>query len=109
MALRSIQRHAMGLRHIWIVDHAPSWLREDDRVRIVPRREFRAPKASRIALKVQWAFERLDLTERVAFGNDDYVLLSDYDIRSIPDYYRGTSGGPVPVAGTNSCARRTTL
>jgi orotate phosphoribosyltransferase len=89
MALRSIRRHALGVRHVWIVGHVPAWLREDDRVRLAHRREFRGPKASRIALKVQWAFEHLDLTECVAFWNDDYILLKDYDIRSIPDYYRG--------------------
>jgi len=88
-AIRSIEQHAIGLRHIVIVGAIPRWLRETERVRLVPLREFRCNKASRISLKVKWAFENLDLTERVAFWNDDYLMLRNFDIRAIPDYYRG--------------------
>jgi hypothetical protein len=88
-ALRSIEKHARGLRRVVIVGRIPGWLRETDRVRIVPREEFRANKASRISLKVLWALEHLDLTKRIAFWNDDYLMLRPFDLRGIPSYFRG--------------------
>lgn len=88
-AIRSIEQHAIGLRHIVIVGAIPRWLRETERVRLVSLREFKCNKASRISLKVKWAFENLGLTDRVAFWNDDYLMLRDFNIREIPNYYRG--------------------
>jgi hypothetical protein len=89
MAIRSIEKHAVGLRRIVIVGQIPAFLRETDRVQLVSLPEFKCNKASRISLKVRWAFEHLQLTDRVAFWNDDYLLLRDFDIRGIPDYYHG--------------------
>jgi hypothetical protein len=89
MAIRSIEQHAVGLRRIVIVGAIPPFLRETDRVQLVSLPEFKCNKASRISLKVKWAFEHLQLTDRVAFWNDDYLLLRDFDIRGIPDYYHG--------------------
>lgn len=88
-AIRSIEQHAIGLRRIVIVGQIPTFLRETDRVQLVSLPEFKCNKASRISLKVKWAFEHLALTDRVAFWNDDYLLLRDFDIRQIPDYYHG--------------------
>ena len=104
-ALRSIQRYATGWRHIVIVGHIPEFLRETDRIRLVWRREFRGNKASRISLKVQWAFENLDLTETVAFWNDDYLLIAPIDVRTIPNYYRGTLARK--ITGTSGSWQRT--
>jgi SAM-dependent methyltransferase len=89
IALRSIEQYASGLRRVVIVGHAPAWLRETDRVRIVRRKEWKCNKAARISQKVRWAFERLDLTDTIAFWNDDYALTNPVDIRRIPTYYRG--------------------
>ena len=89
IALRSIDRHALGLRCVVLIGAVPAWLRETDRLQIVRRDEFQTNKASRISLKVQWAFETLDLTQTVAFWNDDYVMLKPFDIRTIPPIYRG--------------------
>lgn len=89
MAIRSIEQHAIGLRRIVIIGAIPAFLRETDRVQLVSLPEFRANKASRISLKIQWAFEHLSLTDSVAFWNDDYLLLRDFDIRQIPNYYHG--------------------
>lgn len=94
MAIRSIERHAQGLRRIVVVGSIPKWLRETDRVLPVNLSEFRCNKASRISLKVKWAFEHLDLTDTVAFWNDDYILSQDTDLRTIPDYYHGSLGHP---------------
>jgi SAM-dependent methyltransferase len=90
IALRSIDQYASGLRRVVVVaSRVPPWLRETDQVKIVHRKEFRCNKAARISQKVRWAFERLDITETVAFWNDDYVLTAPVDIRRIPSYYRG--------------------
>jgi hypothetical protein len=89
MALRSIEQHAVGLCRVVIVGAIPDFLRETDRLQLVPLPEFRCNKASRIALKVHWAFEHLSLTDRVAFWNDDYLMLRDFDIRGIPNYCHG--------------------
>lgn len=88
-ALRSIRKHAIGLRRVVVIGAIPGWLRETDRVQPVPLREFETNKASRIALKFRYAFERLDVTDTVAMWNDDYVMLRDQDIRTIPSIYRG--------------------
>jgi hypothetical protein len=87
--IRSIEKHAKNLRKVWVVGHCPSWLRETDTVRIAPRQEFDAPKGSRISLKVLWAFENLDMTNTVAFWNDDYLLTRRVDISVIPNFYSG--------------------
>lgn len=88
-ALRSIERYAVNLRRVVVIGAIPAWLRETDRVLPVPLREFRCNKAARIARKVSYAFERLDVTDTIAFWNDDYVLLRDRDLTTIPDHYRG--------------------
>jgi hypothetical protein len=94
MAIRSIEQHARRLRRIVVVGAIPDWLRETDRVFPVRRDEFRANKASRISLKVRWAFEHLDLTDTVAFWNDDYLLNRNADLRTIKDTYHGNLRHP---------------
>lgn len=89
IALRSIDQHAVGLRRVVLVGAIPRWLRETDRLQLVPRKEFKCNKAARISQKVRWAFERLDITDTIAFWNDDYVMSRPQDIRRIPAYYRG--------------------
>lgn len=96
VALRSIHKNVQGLRKVWVVGHKPAWFRDSDFAVSVPRQEFRVPKESRIAYKVMWAFETLDITDAVAFWNDDYVVTLPADIRDIPAYYCRTlvvSGG----------------
>lgn len=88
-ALRSIHAHATGVRCVWIVGRIPPWLHETDSLRLVPREEIDAPKASRISTKIEWACGNLDLTERFAFWNDDYLLVQDLDVRTIPAWYHG--------------------
>lgn len=88
-ALRSIARHARGVRRVWIVGTIPPWLHETDQVRLVPRAEIVSNKASRISGKIEWACATLDLTDQFAFWNDDYLLTKDIDIRTIPDWYHG--------------------
>jgi len=87
--IRSIERNAKNLRRVWIVGHCPRWLRETDTVRVARREEFASPKGSRISLKVMWAFEHLDMTDTVAFWNDDYLLTKDVDISAIPNFHAG--------------------
>lgn len=98
-ALRSIREHAEGLRRIVVLGAIPSWLREADAVVPVRLPEFtKTNKAARIALKFRWAFERLDVTDTVAMWNDDYLMLRQQDIRTIPPIYRGQLGRK-PIGG----------
>jgi hypothetical protein len=88
-ALRSIERHVTGYRRIVVVGAIPAWLRETDRVLPVQWNEASGPKAYRIAAKVSRVFDTLDVTDRLAFWNDDFVTLRGYDIRTLPPYYTG--------------------
>jgi hypothetical protein len=89
IALRSISRYAENLRRVWVVGHSPGWFRETDVYRLAPRPEFKCPKESRISLKILWAFENLEISDRVAFWNDDYVLTKTCDIENIKPFYSG--------------------
>jgi hypothetical protein len=89
IALRSIDRHAVNVRRVFVVGHRPEWFKDTDKFRSAKRPEFSLQKESRISLKVLWAFETLDTTDTVAFWNDDYVLTKNTDIASIPDLYSG--------------------
>jgi len=89
MALRSIARHAVGVRRVVVIGAIPPFLRSTDTVECVPLREFKCNKASRISQKVLWAFQNLDLTPTIAFWNDDYLLLRDQDVRTIPNHCHG--------------------
>jgi hypothetical protein len=107
MALRSIFQYATGFRRVVIVGKAPDWLRESDQLRLVWRKEFRGNKAWRIAAKTKWALETLDLTPRVAFWNDDYLLLQPVHVPSIPAIYRGTLTRDPHRNGWNRLLRHT--
>lgn len=61
--------------------------------------EFQTNKASRIALKFRWAFQHADVTDTVAMWNDDYLMLRDQDIRTIPPIYRGQLYRPNATRG----------
>lgn len=89
-ALRSIERYAIGWRKIWIVGTIPSFLHETDRIKLIQKKEYNHNKATRISRKVLWAFENLPMTNRIAFWNDDYLLINTIDVREILPYYRGT-------------------
>lgn len=88
-ALRSICKYAKGWRRVVIVGKDPNFLSEDNRVTMIPRPEFNGfNKEARIALKLQWAFENVDMTSHVAFWNDDFVLNQEIDVREIPFHRR---------------------
>lgn len=89
-AIRSIEKHAVGWRRVYVVGAVPGWLQESERIKPVHRKEYRHNKATRISRKVLWSFENLPITDKVAFWNDDYFLLSSIDVRQIPPHYRGT-------------------
>lgn len=89
MALRSIEKYALGYRKIFIIGQIPNFLYESDRLKLISKKDFKCNKESRISQKVKWAFENLDLTSRIAFWNDDYLLLKESDVRLIPNYHKG--------------------
>jgi hypothetical protein len=89
MALRSIAQHAVGVRRVVVLGSIPAFLRSTKGFEFVPLREFKCNKASRISQKVLWAFQHLDLTPTIAFWNDDYLLLRNQDVRTIPNHCHG--------------------
>ena len=90
IALRSIEKNAIGYRRIFIIGKIPEFLIENDVVKLISLNEFNCGKEARISQKFIWAFNNLDTTDRVALWNDDYVLLQETDVRNIGNYYRGS-------------------
>jgi hypothetical protein len=92
--LRSICRYVIGVRDVYIVGVRPSWLRHDDFGSLHWRPWPGCPsvwnKQARIARKLCWSFEHLDLTSQVVVFNDDYVLNRAVDVRTIPTLFHGT-------------------
>ena len=100
--LRSLERHATGIRRVVIIGHRPKWL--SHRATHIACPHFDGPKDSRIALKTLWAFERTDISNEVLFANDDYVFLEPFDVRLVPPYQRGpllTAATPAPGVAQN--------
>lgn len=89
IALRSIEKNAIGYRKIYIIGCTPSFLLNNERICLIPLKEFKCNKEARISEKIRWAFNNLDVTQKIAFWNDDYVLLKKIDIRTIPNYHKG--------------------
>lgn len=107
-ALRSIQRHARGVRAVWIVGHIPAWLHSTDTVRLAPMQEIRGGgKGARIASKIEWACDNLPLTPTFALWNDDYLLLRDLDVRDIPAWYQGQLFRPAADDAYGAMLQRT--
>lgn len=95
--LRSLERHASGVRRVVIVGQKPRWL--SNAATHVPAPQFQAPKDARIALKVVFAFENGGLGDEVLFANDDYVFLKNFDARTVPDYQGGQLSNWIPKEG----------
>lgn len=89
-ALRSLGRFAKGVRRVVVVGSDPKFLASSKRsVEHFPCPWFDTNKEARIALKVQWAFNNIDLTDDVLFINDDYVFLKEFDVRKVKPFQRG--------------------
>jgi hypothetical protein len=87
--LRSLEKHAKGIRRVVIIgDEDPGFL--SDNVVFLKAPELNFCREARIAVKIQWAFENYGLTDEILFGNDDYFFLRDFDARSVPYYQRGS-------------------
>lgn len=85
-ALRSIEKNANGWRRVIVLGKDPGFLsKTSDKILFVPLHEFPCNKEARISNKVVWAFKNIsDISDYVAFWNDDYALLKPTDVRSIP-------------------------
>jgi hypothetical protein len=98
--LRSLEKHGKGIRRVVIVgDERPDFL--SDEAIFLQAPEFPVNKESRIAIKIQWAFENSDLTDEILFGNDDYFFLRDFDARTVPFFQRGPLLDMKPVTVGN--------
>jgi hypothetical protein len=90
-ALRSIERYAAGVDRVFVIgDFNPGFLssrviyREEEPISGVP-----GNKEARIGQKVRWAFESTDISDNIAFWNDDFILTRPCSLSAIPYYQRG--------------------
>lgn len=86
IALRSIERYATGYNNIVIVGAIPSCINtKHPEIKVLDVvQDPKYNKEARIARNVYAAFEKLDITDNVAFWNDDYVLSKQMDVTRIP-------------------------
>lgn len=88
-ALRSIERFAQNYKRVVVVGDDPRFLKEGPRCALYRCAEASGNKEFRIASKIGWAFLHADLTEDVAFWNDDFVLTKPVDVSAIPRFQKG--------------------
>lgn len=86
--LRSLERHAKGIQRVVIVGNDPKFLSSRG-VKHVHCPYFDTNKEARIALKVLWAFQNVDLSDEILFLNDDYVFLQAFDAKKVRPYQKG--------------------
>lgn len=86
--LRSLTKHAKGIRRVVVIGHDPGFLSKH--VLHLKCPEFQMAKEARIATKIEWAFNNADLSDEILFGNDDYFFLKPFDARTVPYFQRGT-------------------
>jgi hypothetical protein len=85
-ALRSIEKFATGFDRIFIVGKDPGFL--SDKVQFFEKADATGyNKEYRISEKVLWAFQSTDVSNEVAFWNDDFVLTKPVNVREI-DYFQ---------------------
>jgi hypothetical protein len=110
--LRSIERYATGYDRIFVVGANPGFLKTttdytdntDNRIPEIPIRshpchpwlkffpvsDIPGNKQAAIAYKILWAFHHTDISDEIAFWNDDYILTEPVDVTRIGFYHRGT-------------------
>lgn len=86
--LRSLAKHAKGIRRVVVIGHDPKFLSKH--VLLLKCPELPIAKEARIATKIEWAFNNADLSDEILFGNDDYFFLKDFDARTVPYFQRST-------------------
>jgi len=104
--LRSIEKHLIGVRNVFIVGDKPEWLRgvvyipERDnpnnwmRAHNIYRKIMAGIKFSFINLSAKPSVNKfevfdLELSDNFLFMNDDHFLLTDYVAGEFPYYHRG--------------------
>jgi hypothetical protein len=83
--LRSIEQYATGYDRVFIIGENPGFL--SNKVCFVPVRDAGGNKEIRIANKVRRAFQATDISDEVAFWNDDYVLTAPIDLSKLESYH----------------------
>ena len=86
--LRSLAENATGWDRAWIVaTRTPGWLREDDRLRVVPMDDpFRHNKCANILRKLREGLRRTDKGE-VVISCDDIAVCQPLDLSALPPVY----------------------
>lgn len=87
-ALRSLRRHARGLRHIYLVGDPCPW--EMEGVRHIPAGDIVNRPNYSIFAKTRVACTQEEISDPFLFSNDDIYLLRDVDIAELPNYYHNT-------------------
>lgn len=102
--LRSIEKYVYGYDEIVIVGEKPSWIQG---VVHIPCSDDREPKwkERNILRKFQAACVSKNVSEDFAAWNDDYVILSDIDLKKYPFYYKGTCRGAYDINKGNDYRR----
>lgn len=85
--LRGLERHAIGLRRVFVVGEDPGFLGE--LVTHIPVNEPNNSKEHNIAYVIKQACMNPDISDDFIFFNDDHFLISEFHLRSYPYYSKG--------------------
>lgn len=85
-SLRSIEKFLTGYDDIYIVGHCPHWVRN---VLVLPFSDTPDRKEYSIASKVLVACGTKQISNNFIYMADDYVLLTEIDVREIHPYHIG--------------------
>lgn len=86
-SLRSVQKHLTGFSNIWIIGKLPDFVQG---VNHIPFDDVQQNKEANIWAKIMRACEESSISQDFLFFNDDHFLLSDFDAKTFPFYYKGT-------------------
>jgi len=84
-SLRSIQKHLINYRNVYIVGEKPSFLKDVVHIQHPDETKW---KETNIFKKVVRAAEESSLSDNFLFFNDDHFLVSDFDALSFPAFHK---------------------
>jgi len=87
-SLRSMEKHLMHWRDVYLIGEKPEWIRN---VIHVPM-EDKFHKQRNIMEKILRACNMPEVSDPFLFANDDHFLLNEFFALEFPDFYDGTIG-----------------
>lgn len=88
--LRSIERHCYGYDEIVIVGERPSWIQGAIHISHSDDLDKKFKERNILKKLIAACISPQNKGTEFAMFNDDYVLLQDMDLNSLPYYYKGT-------------------